>query len=83
METLINKSMELDYDIFYTMNLNKTFTADYNNIFNINLESIENLKENFDFNNFSFENFYHLLKLFDECNTQRNVRALICYFQIV
>ena len=74
METLINSSLELDYDIFYAMNLKKDFSRNYKNIFNYHLDSIEDLKENFDFNNFSFENFYQLLKLFDECDTQRKVK---------
>jgi len=74
METLINKSLELDYEIFYTLTLKKEFTEQYKNIFNYNLESIDKLKESFDFENFSFENFYLLLKLFDECDTQRKVK---------
>lgn len=76
MDLTMNRSMELDYDIFYSMNLNKNFANDINNIFNCNLESIEKLKESFDFKNFSFENFFQLLKLFEECDTQRKVIIL-------
>lgn len=79
METLINNSLELDYEIFYSLSLKKEFTEEYKNIFNINLDSIEKLKESFDFANFSFENFYQLLKLFDECDTQRKVKINSLY----
>ncbi len=73
METLINNSLQLDYEIFYTLNLKKEFTDEYKNIFNYNLDSLEKLKDSFDFENFSLENFYQFLKLFDECDTQRKV----------
>lgn len=81
METLINNSLELDYEIFYTLNLKKEFTDEYKNIFNYNLDSLEKLKDSFDFENFSFENFYQLLKLFDECDTQRKVKKRIYYLK--
>lgn len=77
METLINNSVELDYEILYALNLKKESSDDYKNIFNLNLDSIDNLQENFNFNNFSFENFYNLLKLFDQCDTQRKVNLKI------
>ncbi len=73
METLINNSLQLDYEIFYTLNLKKEFSEQYKNIFNYNLDSLEKLKDSFDFENFSLENFYQFLKLFDECDTQRKV----------
>jgi hypothetical protein len=74
MDSLINDSLNLDYDIFYAINLNKEFSEDYKNLFDYyNLESIEVFKENFDFKNFSFENFFHLIKLFDLCDSQRKV----------
>lgn len=81
MEALINSSIELDYEIFYTLTLKKEFADEYKNIFNYNLDSIEKLKESFDFENFSFENFYQLLKLFDDCDTQRKVMLKI-YFML-
>lgn len=73
MDSLINSSLDLDYDIFYAINLNKQFSEDYKNIFNYNLDSLDTLKDNFDFKNFSFENFFNLLKLFDVCDSQRKV----------
>ena len=36
--------------------------------------SLDLLKESFDFKNFSFENFFNLLKLFEECDSQRKVK---------
>lgn len=74
METLINRSLDLDYDILYTMNLKKEFSQDFNNIFNYKLDSLDKFKESFDFSSFSFENFFNLLKLFEECDTQRKVK---------
>jgi hypothetical protein len=73
MEILINNSFELDYNILYKMTLKKDSAEEYKNIFDYNLDSLDVLKESFDFKNFSFENFFHLLKLFEECDSQRKV----------
>jgi hypothetical protein len=82
MENFINNSLELDYEIFYTLNLKKKFSNEYKNIFNYKLDSIEKLKEIFDFNNFSYDNFYKLVKLFNECDMQRKVNNFEISFVI-
>ena len=73
MEILINNSFDLDYNILYKMNINKETAEEFKNIFNYKLDSLDLLKESFDFKNFSFDNFFHFLKLFEECDTQRKV----------
>ena len=74
METLIKDSFDLDYSILYKMNLQKESSEEFKNIFNYKLDSLDILKESFDFKNFSFENFFNFLKIFEECDSQRKVK---------